>query len=158
MREQEEALARAEADLAHAHGASAGTQQELQRVRAEADELRERLRAAEASLEARPSGPPEFEPSAIEGMEASLIRMSEIVRVKDAELEALKRTVNAECQERVRLLALVQGHGQAAAPQPSAPQSADAARAAAERDREREWRGGVNAKYARKPGLSVGKR
>ena len=94
-------------------------------------------------------------------MEASLIRMSEIVRVKDAELEALKRTVNAECQERVRLLALVQGHGQAAAPaapQPSAPQSSDAARAAAERDREREWRGGVNAKYARKPGLSVGKR
>ena len=41
-------------------------------------------------------------------MEGALARMSELCRQKGAEVEALKRTVTAECDERVRLLATVQ--------------------------------------------------
>lgn len=41
-------------------------------------------------------------------MESALIRVTAILRRKDSEIDALKRTVNAECSERVRLLALLQ--------------------------------------------------
>ena len=59
---------------------------------------------------------------AVEGMEAALIRVTEIVRRKDSELEALRRTVERECDERVRLLGRVQQlEGAAAAPPPPAP-------------------------------------
>ena len=48
--------------------------------------------------------------------------MTEIVRRKDSELEALRRTVERECAERVRLLGRVQQlEGAAAAPPPPAP-------------------------------------
>ena len=40
-------------------------------------------------------------------MEAALIRVTEILRRKESELDVAKRTVNAECAERVRLLALL---------------------------------------------------
>ena len=39
-----------------------------------------------------------------------------MMRRKDTEIEVLKRTVNAECKERVRLLALVQSQPTSAAP------------------------------------------
>jgi len=48
--------------------------------------------------------------------QASLIRLSEMLRRKDTEIEVLKRTVNAECKERVRLLALVQSQPASAVP------------------------------------------
>ena len=39
-----------------------------------------------------------------------------MLRRKDTEIEVLKRTVNAECKERVRLLALVQSQPASAVP------------------------------------------
>ena len=95
-------------------------------------------------------------------MEASLIKLSEMLRQKSAEVEALKRTINAECEERVRLLSLLQQqhppqpHGPAATLQrsPSAPRSAPAADPAASA-----YIGGVSAKYVRnKPGMSNSRR
>lgn len=66
------------------------------------DELEEmKARAAQ-------SGEQDSDTSAMDGMEAALMRVTEILRRKEGELVAVKRTVNAECAERVRLLALLQ--------------------------------------------------
>ena len=110
-------------------------------------ELRERLREAEADAGGKAGA--EFEQSAVEGMEASLIRMSEIVRRKDAEVESLKRTVNAECTERVRLLALVTQQQALAGPLSAPPSKAPGSAPDAEN-----WRGGLaaNKHVGRKPG------
>ena len=64
---------------------------------------------------------------AVEGMEAALVRMADILRKRDAELLELKQTVSAECDERGRLLARVHQLQQA---QAGAPASAPPAKAA----------------------------
>lgn len=61
---------------------------------------------------------------ALEQLEASLIRMSDILRRKEAELALLQRTVHSECAERLRLLELLASLGvpaSAGAPPIAAP-------------------------------------
>ena len=64
--------------------------------------------AAARGSPARPGASLSKPATALKHTQASLIRLSEMLRRKDTEIEVLKRTVNAECKERVRLLALVQ--------------------------------------------------
>ena len=78
-------------------------------ARAAAEKAEDRVRELEQQARAvARQGEEDGASAAVEHMEASLIRMSDILRRKDTETESLKRTVNAECSERVRLLALVQ--------------------------------------------------
>ena len=92
-------------------------------AKAEAEAARGAAAEARASAAAASRGGQEGTAAAVANMEGALTRLSEHCRKKDEELAALRRTVQSECDERVRLLATVQAlqaHNGAAPPPPPA--------------------------------------
>ena len=108
--ELRERLRQLEAEAADLQGPSAIEMQQsaVEGMEAACVSISDRFAAARGSP-ARPGASSLSKPAtALKHTQASLIRLSEMLRRKDTEIEVLKRTVNAECKERVRLLALVQ--------------------------------------------------
>jgi len=127
-----------------------GAMEQVGRLKEELAGAREQLGGVHAELEelrGRAAAPPEDEnAAAVEGMEAALGRMADILKRRDAELDAIKRTVNAECAERVRLLGLLQQLQPANGDLP--PASADATLQSLPVNRSRDSLPAINQKQA----------
>jgi len=97
--------AKADGEVRRAARAVADAEATARHAREESDALRSKLAEVEAAAESQAAAAHSEE--AVSGMEAALGRMAALLQKKEAELEATKRIVQAECDERVRLLALV---------------------------------------------------
>jgi hypothetical protein len=99
-------VAKSESDAHKAARAAAAAERAAKEARLESSSLRARLAEVEAAAAAAAAAT-ESE-AAVSGMEAALGRMAALLKKRDGELEATKRIVQAECDERARLLALVE--------------------------------------------------
>ena len=90
-----------------ARAAAEAARAEAEAARADAAEAEARVAAAEARCAEHDQGGGEAPPAIVAAMEASVHRMAELLRARTAEVESLKATVNAECEERIRLLSTI---------------------------------------------------
>jgi chromosome segregation ATPase len=90
----------------------------LEEARSEVDEYRELMRvrddkiaalgtkvsSLESDLRAKGASADADNDRALEAMETHLLRLSEVIRAREAEIAGLKQTINIECNERIALL------------------------------------------------------
>lgn len=127
MFELEGRIAETEAAL-HAATTATGTARRAEEfARDQAMQAESQLAAAQAEADAlraaQAEAKSEVQSESVGAMEAALDRMAALLKQKEAEVISLRQTVNAECQERVLLLAQLQALGMA----PSGPAQPGAA-------------------------------